>query len=192
MRVHQRRRRGASSPRQIEKGGGTELVEELLALIERHRGELGEPRLMIGVLGCVVANAVDEQQAFAQIDEVAELARLAIETAGPLNRYKPKAKDKPIEAEEAQEAYAQEIRTAVTEAISKVGGASPESDVAVVNYFGACIALADVIGALMASDASLPEDEFKGVFGYLQARAVKLAEDLREGAPLDADSGYRQ
>ena len=175
-----------------EKNDGTKLVEELLALIERDRGELGEPGLMIGVLGCVVANAVDDEQAFAQIDEVARLARLAVETAGPLNRYKPKAKDKPIEGEEAREAYAQEIRTAVTEAISKVGGASPESHVAVVNYFAACIALADVIGALMASDASLPKAEFKGVSRYLQRRAVKLAEDLRDHAPLDADSGYPQ
>ena len=129
---------------------------------------------------------------FAQIDEVARLARLAVETAGPLNRYKPKAKDKPIEGEEAREAYAQEIRTAVTEAISKVGGASPESGVAVINYFAACIALADVIGALMASDASLPKAEFKGVSRYLQRRAVKLADDLRDHAPRDAVSGYRQ
>src|SRR3974390_1027047 len=105
-----------------EKNGGTKLVKKLLALIERHRGELGEPGLMTGVLGCVVANAVDDEQAFAQIDEVATLARLAVETAGPLNRYQSKAQDKPIEAEEEREAYAREIRAAVTEAISKVGG----------------------------------------------------------------------
>jgi hypothetical protein len=175
-----------------EKNGGTELVEELLAVIERRRGELAEPRLLTGVLGCVVANAVDDEQAFAQIDEVATLARLAIETAGPLNPYQPKTQNKPLEGEEAQEAYAQEIRTAVTEAIAKVGGASPESHVAVVNYFAACIALADVIGALMASDASLPQAEFKGVSRYLQRRAVKVAQDLREGVPLNAESGYSQ
>jgi hypothetical protein len=80
----------------------------------------------------------------------------------------------------------------VTEAIAKVGGGSPESHVAVVNYFAACIALADVIGALMASDASLPQAEFKGVSRYLQRRAVKLAQDLRDHAPFKPDSGYPQ
>jgi hypothetical protein len=175
-----------------DKNGGTELVEEMLALIERHRGELREPRLMTGVLACVVANAVDDEQAFAQIDEVATLARLAIEKAGPLNQYQPKVQKKPIEGEEAQEAYAQEIRTAVTEAIAKVGGGSPESHVAVVNYFAARIALADVIGALMASDASLPQAKFKEISRYLQRRAIKLAQELRHRAPFDADSGSRQ
>jgi hypothetical protein len=175
-----------------DKNGGTELVEELLALIERHRGELREPGLMTGVLGCVVANAVDDEQAFAQIDEVATLARLAIETARPLNPYQPKAQSKPIEGEEAQEAYAQEIRTAVTEAIAKVGGGSPESHVAVVNYFAASIAHAYVIGAMMASDASLPQAKFKEVSRHLLRRAVKLAQDLRQGVPLAAESGYPQ
>jgi hypothetical protein len=193
MSVAKRRR---SAPTKYNDSEG--LVRGLLEMIQQHKPE---PRkLLVYTLGCVVANAIQpddsdvtDEQAFADIGEVAVAARLVIETAQPLNMLEPKTKAKPIATDEAREVYAQAVRAAVGEAIAKVGGGDLGS-VASVNYFAACGALADMIGALMASDPDLPDNDIKDAATHLLVnRAAGFAQRLRDkGLTLDAGPGFQQ
>jgi hypothetical protein len=184
-----------------EKDPGTKLVERLLRIIERDRHKLEPPKLLLYVLGCVVANAVDadtRERELADAAEVAGAAKLAIEHAWD-DEAAPKPKDdatrrargfaSPQDRDHAmvviseQIVYTDTIFDAMLGTLEKLAADTPADPPT------ATFALARVIGHFMAFDAALPTGEFEEIAYGLGRLAASQARHLREqngGQPLQS------